>query len=68
VKKIIVIIGTTSSSKTSLAIKLAKDLGGEIINGDAFQVYKEIAIGTSKVIDTQEIKFHLNGTVSIYDE
>ena len=45
---IIVVAGPTCSGKSSLAIKLAKALNAEIINGDAFQVYKYFDIGTAK--------------------
>jgi tRNA dimethylallyltransferase len=66
--KIIVVIGATGSGKTKLAIKLAKDFNGEVINADAFQVYKEIGIGTAKTTKAEMngIKFHLNGEISIY--
>jgi tRNA dimethylallyltransferase len=67
--KVLVIVGATGSGKTNLAIKLAKEFNGEVINADAFQIYKEIGIGTAKT--TQEemdgVKFHLNGEISIYD-
>ncbi|GMO23455.1 MAG: tRNA (adenosine(37)-N6)-dimethylallyltransferase MiaA [Mycoplasmoidaceae bacterium] len=67
--KIIVIIGPTGSWKTKLAVKLAKEYNGEVINADAFQVYKEISIGTSKATtkEMDGVKFHLNGDISIYD-
>ena len=45
---IIVVAGPTCSGKSSLAIKLAQVLNAEIINGDAFQVYKYFDIGTAK--------------------
>lgn len=45
---IIVLAGPTGSGKSDLAISLAKRLGGAIINGDAFQVYKELDIATAK--------------------
>ena len=45
---IIVVAGPTCSGKSSLAIKLALALDAEIINGDAFQVYKYFNIGTAK--------------------
>ena len=45
---IIVLTGPTGSGKTKVAIKLAQKLGGVIINGDAFQVYKELNIATAK--------------------
>lgn len=48
VEKLIVIMGPTASGKTRLGIELAERLNGEIISGDAFQVYKKLDIGTAK--------------------
>ena len=45
---IIVLTGPTGSGKTKVAIALAKRLGGVILNGDAFQVYRELNIATAK--------------------
>jgi tRNA dimethylallyltransferase len=47
--KILVIVGPTSSGKTSLSIKLAKQFKGEVISADSRQVYKGMNIGTGKV-------------------
>jgi tRNA dimethylallyltransferase len=68
--KVIVVIGPTATNKTKLAIFLAQKLNGEIVNADAFQVYKELNIGVNKPT-TKELKqaqFHLLSCVSIYDE
>ena len=46
---IYVIIGPTCSGKTSAAIALSEKLNAPIINGDAFQIYKDMNIGTSKI-------------------
>lgn len=46
---IIVITGATSTGKSSLALRLAHALNGEIINADASQVYQELNIGTAKL-------------------
>ena len=46
---LIVIVGPTGSGKTSLALALAKKYSAPIINADAFQIYKEMDIGTAKV-------------------
>jgi tRNA dimethylallyltransferase len=46
--KIILISGPTASGKSSLAIKLAKKVNGEIINADSMQVYKELSIITAR--------------------
>lgn len=47
--KIIAIVGPTGIGKTSLSIKLAHELNGEIISCDSMQVYKKMDIGTAKV-------------------
>ncbi|MBI3952407.1 MAG: tRNA (adenosine(37)-N6)-dimethylallyltransferase MiaA [Candidatus Doudnabacteria bacterium] len=47
--KLIVILGPTSSGKSSLAIKLARKFSGEIISVDSRQVYKGMDLGTGKV-------------------
>lgn len=48
-RKVIVIAGPTASGKTALSIELAKRFDGEIINGDALQVYEGLNIGTAKI-------------------
>lgn len=46
---VVVIVGPTAVGKTSLSIELAKRFNGEIISGDAMQVYKGMDIGTAKI-------------------
>lgn len=43
-KNVIVIGGPTASGKSSLAIKLAQELNGVVINADASQVYKGMPV------------------------
>jgi tRNA dimethylallyltransferase len=47
-KPLIVIVGPTASGKTSLAIELAEQYGGEIICADSRTIYKDMDIGTAK--------------------
>jgi tRNA dimethylallyltransferase len=61
---LLVITGPTASGKTSLAVAVARQLGGEIISADSRQVYRGMNIGTGKdyddyVIDNQKIPSHL---------
>ena len=66
-KKIILLAGPTASGKSKLAIQLAKNIKGEIINADSMQVYKEFSILSSKP-DYQElkkVKHHLYGIISV---
>lgn len=44
---VIVVAGPTASGKTSLAIEIAKAVGGEIISADSMQVYKGMSIATA---------------------
>lgn len=46
--KILFIIGQTASGKTALAIELAKQFNGAIVNADSRQVYKKMDIVTAK--------------------
>jgi len=62
---IIVIIGPTGVGKTKLSLSLAHTYDAEIINADAMQVYKEMNIGTAKVVDTEYIPHHLLSIRSI---
>ena len=48
-EKVLVIVGQTAVGKTSMSLKLASYLNGEIINGDAMQVYKNLNIVTDKI-------------------
>ena len=53
-KKIIVILGPTSSGKSSVAIKLAKKFNGEIISADSRQIYRKMDLGTGKVTKSEQ--------------
>lgn len=48
-QQVIAIVGPTASGKSDAGIALALRLGGEIINCDSVQVYREIEIATAKV-------------------
>jgi len=59
--KVIVITGPTGVGKTKLSIELAKILNGEIINADSMQIYKDLNIGTAKIMEDEKenISHHL---------
>ncbi|MBU4536433.1 tRNA (adenosine(37)-N6)-dimethylallyltransferase MiaA [Patescibacteria group bacterium] len=48
-KKIIVVLGPTTSGKSDLAVDLALKYNGEIISTDSRQVYKGLDIGSGKI-------------------
>ena len=59
--KLVAIVGTTASGKSSLGIDLAKHYNGEIISADSRQVYRHLDLGTGKVTKEEmaEVKHHL---------
>src|SRR3990167_5452759 len=48
-QKLIVVLGSTATGKSGLAVDIAKKFGGEIISADSRQIYKGLDIGTGKV-------------------
>ena len=51
---LLVIVGPTGSGKTDAALKLADFYHAPIINADAFQIYKDMDIGTAKITKGSE--------------
>jgi len=51
---IILIAGPTASGKSALALALAEKLGGEIINADSMQVYRDLRIITARPTPDEE--------------
>ena len=47
-EKVVVILGATSTGKSSLALDLAEKFGTEIISADSMAVYKNFNVGTAK--------------------
>ncbi len=48
-KSLIAVLGPTATGKSSLGLRLADELGGEIINCDSTAVFRGFDIGTDKV-------------------
>lgn len=67
--KLLIICGPTATGKTSLAIRLAKKFGGEIISADSRQVYKGMDVGvgkdlpTNSKLKTQNSKLHIDSEI-----
>ena len=45
---IVVVVGPTAVGKSALGLRLARDLGGEIVSADSVQVYRGFDIGSAK--------------------
>ncbi|WP_324167713.1 tRNA (adenosine(37)-N6)-dimethylallyltransferase MiaA [Amycolatopsis sp.] len=50
----IAVVGPTATGKSELAITLARELGGEVINADAMQLYRGMDIGTAKIAPEEQ--------------
>jgi len=57
----VVIFGPTASGKSDMAIKLCKEIGGEVVTADSMQVYRGMDIGTAKpdLEEMQGIAHHM---------
>lgn len=58
---IVAVVGPTAAGKSELAVDLAVELGGEVVNGDSMQVYRGMDIGTAKlpVAERRGVPHHL---------
>ena len=59
--RVVAVGGPTATGKTALSVALAKEFGGEIINADSMQIYKNLDVGTAKpsAEERQEIPHYL---------
>ena len=66
---IVAVVGPTASGKTELSLDLAERLDGEIVNTDAFSLYRGMDIGTAKPTATERsrVRHHLIDTLSVRD-
>jgi tRNA dimethylallyltransferase len=67
---LIVICGATATGKSDLAVSLAKEIDGEVINADSMQLYKGMDIGTAKITveERQGIPHHLMDLLDVTED
>jgi tRNA dimethylallyltransferase len=65
VSKAVLIAGATASGKSALALELAREAGGIVINADSMQVYRDLRIITARptVEDEARVPHRLYGHV-----
>lgn len=68
-KRLIVITGPTGSGKSALAMRMAGEIGCDIISADSRQMYREIPIGTAAPTadDLARVTHHFVGNLSLGD-
>ena len=52
----VLIAGPTASGKSALALALAEELGGTIINADSMQVYRDLRVITARPTPAEEAR------------
>ncbi|XP_022162711.1 tRNA dimethylallyltransferase, mitochondrial [Myzus persicae] len=64
------VVGCTGTGKTKLGVRLAQELGGEVVSADSIQVYKGLDVATNKATDEEMdgVPHHMMGTVDWRDE
>ena len=62
-QKMITILGPTASGKTPVAVRLAAEIGGEIISADSRQVYRRMDIGTGKDLGDYVVRSQKSGVI-----
>ena len=70
IPQVIAVVGATATGKSDLALDLAEELGGEVVNADAMQLYRGMDIGTNKLPVEQRrgIPHHLLDVLEVTDE
>lgn len=48
---VVAVVGATATGKSDLGVALALELGGEVVNADASQLYRGMDIGTAKLTE-----------------
>jgi tRNA dimethylallyltransferase len=68
--EVLVVVGPTASGKSAVAIELADMVGGEVVNADAYQVYRGMDVGTAKptAADRGRVPHHLLDILDVTDE
>ncbi len=67
--QILVVAGPTASGKTGLAVRLAKEYGGEVISADSMQIYQYMNVASAKptIDEMQGVPHHLLDFVSPFE-
>ncbi|WP_458778966.1 tRNA (adenosine(37)-N6)-dimethylallyltransferase MiaA [Arthrobacter sp. D3-16] len=67
---VIAVVGPTGSGKSDLAVNLALELDGEVINADAMQFYRGMDIGTAKItmVERRGVPHHLLDILDVTEE
>lgn len=68
--RIIIIAGPTASGKSKLSMEIASEIGGEIINADSMQLYKDLPLLSAlpTVEERSIVPHHLYGILEAHEQ
>ncbi|KAA1420656.1 tRNA (adenosine(37)-N6)-dimethylallyltransferase MiaA [Mumia zhuanghuii] len=66
---VVAVVGPTAAGKSDLAVALAQRIGGEIVNVDAYQIYRGMDVGTAKLPEDERggVPHHLLDVLDVSD-
>ncbi|KAJ4305881.1 tRNA dimethylallyltransferase, mitochondrial [Kalmusia sp. IMI 367209] len=69
-KPLVAIIGATGTGKSDLAVEIARRFNGEVVNGDAMQLYEGLPVITNKIAseEMKGVPHHLLGCIGLEEE
>jgi len=67
---VVAVVGPTASGKSALAVEVALALDGEVVNADAFQLYRGMDVGTAKPTGAERrtVPHHLLDVLDVTQE
>jgi tRNA dimethylallyltransferase len=67
--RLVAVVGPTATGKSGLGVALAAELGGEVVNADAMQLYRGMDVGTAKLTPRERagVPHHLLDVLDVTD-
>jgi tRNA dimethylallyltransferase len=67
--RLVAVVGPTATGKSDLGVALAAELGGEVVNADAMQLYRGMDVGTAKLTPRERagVPHHLLDVLDVTD-
>lgn len=67
--RVVAVVGPTATGKSDLALDIALELGGEVVNADAMQLYRGMDVGTAKLPpgDRRGVPHHLLDVLDVHE-
>jgi tRNA dimethylallyltransferase len=66
----VAIVGATTTGKSELAVALALDIRGQVVNADSMQLYRGMDVGTAKLTEAERrgVPHHLLDVLDVTEE